>query len=197
MISVKGVAMWHDMLAVQIPIVEKVLRTILVYALIVVLFRISGKRGLANLNTFDFAVIFLLSNVVQNAVIGPDNSVTGGVIGAVTLVVVNAALNRWLALDERAGRVIEGTPTTVIQNGRLVKGAVRRLALRRGELENAIRTQQGDRISDVASARLEPDGRLVVVLKREESNATRADISRLEERLAAIESLLRRDGTRS
>ncbi|WP_336213732.1 DUF421 domain-containing protein [Nonomuraea sp. LPB2021202275-12-8] len=189
--------MWHDMLAVQIPIVEKVLRTILVYALIVVLFRISGKRGLANLNTFDFAVIFLLSNVVQNAVIGPDNSVTGGVIGAVTLVVVNAALNRWLALDERAGRVIEGTPTTVIQNGRLVKGAVRRLALRRGELENAIRTQQGDRISDVASARLEPDGRLVVVLKREESNATRADISRLEERLAAIESLLRRDGTRS
>lgn len=86
--------MWHDLLSIQIPVAEKVLRTVAVYALIVILFRLSGKRGLANLNTFDFVVIFLLSNVVQNAIIGNDNSLLGGAIGAITLVTVNAVLNR-------------------------------------------------------------------------------------------------------
>jgi uncharacterized membrane protein YcaP (DUF421 family) len=81
----------------QIPILEKILRTVLVYVLIVVLFRLTGKRGLAGLNTFDFVVIFLLSNVVQNAIIGSDNSLLGGAVGAVTLVVVNTAVNRLIA----------------------------------------------------------------------------------------------------
>ncbi|MDT7569671.1 MAG: hypothetical protein QOG76_8295 [Pseudonocardiales bacterium] len=70
--------MWHDMFAEQIPLDEKILRTVIVYAVLAVLFRFTGKRGLANLNTFDFIVIFLLSNVVQNAVIGDDNSLIGG-----------------------------------------------------------------------------------------------------------------------
>ena len=70
--------MWHDMFVEQIPLAEKVIRTIGVYALLMVLFRLTGKRGLAAMNTFDFIVIFLLSNVVQNAVIGSDNSLLGG-----------------------------------------------------------------------------------------------------------------------
>jgi uncharacterized membrane protein YcaP (DUF421 family) len=84
--------MWHAMFVEQIPLAEKILRTVLVYALIALLFRVAGKRGLANLNTFDFVVMFLLSNVVQNAVIGNDISLTGGVVGAVTLVAVNAVV---------------------------------------------------------------------------------------------------------
>jgi hypothetical protein len=76
--------MWHAMFVEQIPLAEKILRTIIVYALIALLFRVTGKRGLASLNTFDFIVIFLLSNVVQNAVIGNDTSLIGGMIGAVT-----------------------------------------------------------------------------------------------------------------
>ncbi|MER7506167.1 YetF domain-containing protein [Nonomuraea pusilla] len=183
--------MWHDMLTMQVPILEKVARTVLVYALIVVLFRLAGKRGLANLNTFDFVVIFLLSNVVQNAVIGPDNSLLGGAVGAVTLVVVNAVLTRWLARDERAERILEGTPTEVIRDGRVVESATRRLSLRRGQLATAVRLQNGETIDDVAVGRLEPDGHLVIVLKPEETGATRADVHRLEERLAAIEALLR------
>ena len=87
--------MWHAMFVEQIPFTEKILRTVLVYALIAVLFRLSGKRGLANLSTFDFVVIFLLSNVVQNAVIGNDTSLTGGVVGAVTLVVVKRSSTGW------------------------------------------------------------------------------------------------------
>jgi uncharacterized membrane protein YcaP (DUF421 family) len=182
--------MWHDMLSVQIPIVEKVLRTVAVYLLIVLLFRVAGKRGLANLNTFDFVVIFLLSNVVQNAIIGSDNSLLGGVIGAVTLVVINGLLNRWLAVDERAVRLLEGTSTTVIDDGLLLTRALRRLGLRPGEVKHAIRVQNGEAISDVALGRLDPDGQFVIVLKSSEQNATRGNIAELETRLAAIEELL-------
>ena len=109
--------MWHSMFAVQIPIAEKILRTVLVYATILILFRLTGKRDLATLNMLDFVVLFLLSNVVQNAIIGADNGVLGAIIGAATLVAVNAALNRWLAVSKRAARVLEGKPTTIIENG--------------------------------------------------------------------------------
>ncbi|GAB2859646.1 hypothetical protein GCM10027176_72320 [Actinoallomurus bryophytorum] len=182
--------MWHDMLSVQIPIVEKVLRTVAVYVLIVLLFRVAGKRGLANLNTFDFVVIFLLSNVVQNAIIGSDNSLLGGVIGAVTLVAINALLNRWLAVDERAVRLLEGTPTTVIDDGLLLTRPLKRLGLRPGEVEHAIRVQNGETTGDVALGRLDPDGQFIIVLKSSAQNATRGDVAELETRLAAIEELL-------
>lgn len=86
--------MWHDMFVQQIPFWEKVARTVLVYVLIAILFRVVGKRGLAAMNSLDFVVMFLLANVVQNAIIGNDNSVTGGAIGAVALLGVNAVANR-------------------------------------------------------------------------------------------------------
>ncbi|MFI6865155.1 DUF421 domain-containing protein [Streptomyces sp. NPDC050421] len=189
--------MWHDMLGIQVPIAEKVLRTVLVYVVIVALFRFSGKRGLANLNTFDFVVIFLLSNVVQNAIIGKDDSLLGGVIGAVTLVALNALLNRWLAVDSRAARIVEGTSTTVIKDGSISKSASKRLALRTSELEHAVRLQQGEAVDDVALGRLEPDGQLVIVLKPSKTQASRGDIARLEERLTTIESSLRSGTTGS
>ncbi|KJS52590.1 DUF421 domain-containing protein [Streptomyces rubellomurinus] len=182
--------MWHDLVIVQIPIVEKIVRTIAVYALIVILFRLAGKRGLAGLNTFDMVVVFLLSNVVQNAIIGNDNSLFGGAIGAVTLIAVNSAVTRWLARDPRAARILEGTATTVVRDGKLVPGALRELALRPSELEHAIRMQNGDNVSDVARARLEPDGQLLVTLKAGEQGATRADVEELRQRLESIERLL-------
>lgn len=182
--------MWHDLVAVDMPIVEKILRTIAVYVLILLLFRVAGKRGLAGLNTFDMVVVFLLSNVVQNAIIGTDDSLLGGVIGAVTLVAVNAAITRWLARDPRAARILEGTATTVVEDGELVPGALRGLALRPSELEHAVRIQNGDDLSEVARARLEPDGQLLVALKADEQNATRGDVEDLRRRLAEIERLL-------
>ncbi|MGH3375562.1 MAG: DUF421 domain-containing protein [Actinoallomurus sp.] len=178
------------MLSVQVPILEKIVRTVAVYALIVVLFRVGGKRGLASLNTFDFIVLFLLSNVVQNAIIGNDNSLLGGAIGAVTLLVINALMNRWLVSDERAVRLLEGTPTTIIDDGTLLTRPLKRLGLRPGEIKHAIRAQDGDSINDVSLARLEPNGQLVIVLKASEQNATRGNIAELESRLAAIEDLL-------
>jgi uncharacterized membrane protein YcaP (DUF421 family) len=184
--------MWHDMFVIQIPVLEKILRTVVVYATIVVLFRVAGKRDLAAFNTFDFVVIFLLSNVVQNAVIGNDNSVTGGVIGAATLVAINAGVNRWQVASPRAARVLEGTPTPLIENGRLIHGALRRLALRPSEVEHAIRVQNGDRISEIANGTMEPSGQLILSLKPEDQSATKGDITHLNTRLDKIDALLAR-----
>jgi uncharacterized membrane protein YcaP (DUF421 family) len=186
----EGTSMWHDMFAEQIPFLEKVLRTVLVYALLAVLFRLTGKRDLANLNTFDFIVIFLLSNVVQNAVIGNDNSLVGGIIGAVTLVLINAGLNRLIACSPAAGRVFEGRATTVISDGRVIERALRRLGLRRSEIDHAVRLQNGDDIGQVVKGSLEPGGQLILTLRPAEQNSTKADLTAIAERLDRMEALL-------
>jgi uncharacterized membrane protein YcaP (DUF421 family) len=185
--------MWHSMFAIQIPVAEKILRTIAVYAAILILFRLAGKRDLATLNVFDFVVLFLLSNVVQNAIIGNDNSLTGGIIGAATLILLNALLNRWMAVSDRAARALRGTATTLIADGQIVAAAARRLSLRPGDVEHAIRVQNGDDISEVATGLLEPNGQLVVTLKKEEQNASKGDIADLCVRLKAIEDALNRN----
>jgi uncharacterized membrane protein YcaP (DUF421 family) len=181
---------WHSMFAVQVPIAEKILRTVLVYATILILFRLTGKRDLATLNMFDFVVLFLLSNVVQNAIIGNDTSLLGGIIGAATLVAINAALNRWLAVSGRAARVLEGKPTTIIKNGRFLPGAARRLSLRATDVEHAIRVQNGDDIKEVATGVMEPNGQLVLTLKEEEQSASKGDISDLSAQLKAMQASL-------
>lgn len=182
--------MWHDMFVEQIPITEKILRTVIIYALLAVLFRLTGKRGLASMNTFDFIVIFLLSNVVQNAVIGNDQSLIGGMIGAVTLVAVNAAVNRLIAISPTAARIFDGRATTVIRDGQPVDRALRRLGLRRSELDNAVRLQNGNDVTEIGQGSLEPGGQLVLTLKQTEQGATKADVAELTDRLRRIESLL-------
>ena len=182
--------MWHSMFFDQVPILEKVLRTILVYATILVLFRIVGKRDLGTMNVFDFVVLFLLSNVVQNAIIGNDDSLTGGVIGAVTLVSVNALLNRWISVSDRAARILEGHATIIIEDGRFLPKAARRLSLRPGDIDQAIRVQNGDDISEIATGRIDPNGQLVLSLKSEEQNASKGDIAALNSRLEAIETAI-------
>jgi uncharacterized membrane protein YcaP (DUF421 family) len=181
---------WHSMFVVQIPVVEKILRTVLAYATILILLRLAGKRDLATLNMFDFVVMFLLSNVVQNAIIGNDTSVLGGMIGAATLVAVNSALNKWLAASDRAARILEGKATTIIENGRFLPGAARRLSLRPIDVEHAIRVQNGDDIKEVATGLMEPSGQLVLTLKAEEQNASKGDIASIRAQLKAIETSL-------
>ena len=183
--------MWRAMFVEQIPLAEKILRTVLVYALIALLFRVAGKRGLASLNTFDFVVIFLLSNVVQNAVIGNDTSLTGGIVGAVTLVAINAVVTRAVASNARAARLFDGHATTVIREGHVIGRALRHLGLRRSELDHAVRMQNGDDINEVQRGSLEPGGQLVLTLKHADQGATKADIAEVTARLSRIEELLR------
>src|ERR1039457_2960509 len=183
--------MWHAMFAEQIPFTEKILRTVFVYALIALLFRLSGKRGLASMNTFDFVVIFLLSNVVQNAVIGNDTSLTGGIVGAVTLVAVNALVNRIIASNATAAPIFDGRATTVIRDGHVIQRALAHLGLRRSELDHAVRLENGDDVSEIQDGVLEPGGQLVLTLKAAEQSATKADVAELRDRLSRIESPLR------
>jgi uncharacterized membrane protein YcaP (DUF421 family) len=181
---------WHDMFAQQIPFAEKILRTVLVYALVAILIRITGKRSLAGLNSLDIVVMLLLSNVVQNSIIGNDLSVTGGAIGAVTLIAVDAALNRAAASYDLFARIFDGTPTAVIEHGTILTRAMHRLGLTRSSLDHAVRVQNGDDISQVDNGVLTPDGQLLLTLRPEEQSATKGDIDRLRDQLARIEAAL-------
>jgi uncharacterized membrane protein YcaP (DUF421 family) len=182
--------MLHQMFVEQIPVTEKLLRTILVYTLIVVLIRMSGKRGLSGVNTLDIVVILLLSNVVQNAIIGNDVSVTGGAIGAVTLIGVDWLLSRLALHSDLFARVFEGTETEVIRDGRLLNRPARRLGFRGTDLEHAVRLQNGDDLGQVATGVVEPSGQLLMTLRSEEQGATKGDIERLTAHLVRIEAAL-------
>jgi uncharacterized membrane protein YcaP (DUF421 family) len=180
--------MWHRMFVEQIPVDEKLLRTVLVYAVVAVLIRITGKRSLAGLNTLDIAVVFLLSNVVQNAIIGNDLSVTGGAVGAGTLVAVNSLLNRLALKSQLFARIFDGSETQVISNGAVLQGPTRRLGLRPAELQHAVRIQNGEDIAQVQSGILEPSGQLLVTLQPSEQSATKADVAALTAQLSRLEA---------
>lgn len=182
--------MWHDLFAQQIPFAEKIIRTVLIYVLIAVLLRVTGKRGLSGLNSLDVVVMVLLSNVVQNAVIGTDNSVVGGAIGAVTLVAINSAVNRLALRSDLMSRILDGSETRVIVDGAVLKRAARRIGLRRHELDHAVRLQNGDDITQVEKGVLDPGGQLILTLKAAEQSATKGDVDRLTVQLARIEAQL-------
>jgi uncharacterized membrane protein YcaP (DUF421 family) len=169
------------------PVWEKVLRTLVVYLAIAVLVRLAGKRGLAQLNSFDLVVVLLLSNVVQNAIIGDDNSLTGGLIGAGVLVGINAVIVRVVARSGRLTAVFEGTPTTLIERGRYIRRALQREGLRAGDVTRALRAQGADDVQEVERAALEPGGALVVSLFRDRQNADRGDLDALHRRLDELE----------
>ena len=171
---------------IDVPAGEKVLRTVAVYAALAFLLRIAGKRNLAHLNSFDLVVVLLLSNVVQDALIGPDDSVTGGLLAAAVLIATNAVVVRVVSRSERAVRVFEGADVPLIRDGRFLDRSLRREGLRRADVEAALRTQGADGAGDVAEAGLTPGGTIVVWLKPTRMSATRADIDAVHRRLDAL-----------
>ena len=177
-----------DLFTVTVPLVEKVIRTVGVYLGILLLLRLAGKRDLAQLNTFDLVVLLLLSNVVQNAVIGNDNSLLGGLVGAVTLIVVNSVVVRTARQSDPLDRLLEGSATTIASDGQLDGHALARLGLRRADVELALRKQGAMSIDDVEQAVLAPGGSILLTLRPDAAPATRADVDRLE---AKLDRLLR------
>src|SRR5436305_8675562 len=117
---------WKDMFVLGVPLLEKILRPIVVYAFLVISLRLSGKRELVQLNPFDLVVLLTLSNTVQNAIIGEDNSVTGGVIGAATLLAVNYIVVRFFFRHEKLDRLVEGDPELLIENGKIRMDVMKR-----------------------------------------------------------------------
>ena len=158
-------SMWHDIFATGTPVLEKILRPVIVYIFLVVLLRAFGKRELAQLNPFDLVVLLSLSNTVQNAIIGNDNSLSGGLIGAFTLLAVNYLVVRFLFRHRRLDQLLEGRPTTLIDSGHVVKKALARELLTRADLTTVLHRQGFDGIQDVERCVLEPGGTFFIQRK--------------------------------
>jgi hypothetical protein len=129
--------MYADLFALGIPVAEKLLRTLAVYAFLLVGLRLAGKRELGQLNPFDLVVLLLLSNTVQNAIIGNDNSLAGGVLGATALLIINWIVVRYLYTHPTVARWLEGDADVLIEGGKLHDGRMKRELITRGELEAA------------------------------------------------------------
>ena len=149
---------WHNMFALGLPIAEKILRPIVIYAFLILVLRLAGKRELAQLNPFDLVVLLTLSNTVQNAIIGQDDTVTGGIIGASTLLTVNYVLVRFLSRHEKIERLIEGDPDVLIENGRIKTDCLRNEAISEVELAAAAHKQGFESLDYVDRAVLDPNG---------------------------------------
>lgn len=148
----------NSMFHLPVPLIEKLLRPVIVYLVLVGLLRLFGKRELAQLNPFDLVVLLSLSNTVQNAIIGDDNSVTGGVIGAFSLLAINWIVVRILFRSPRLNRALEGRPAVLIREGHIDKKALEREALTREELVEVVHRQGFEHIHDVHRCELEPNG---------------------------------------
>src|SRR6201984_3592796 len=125
---------WKDMFIVGLPLAEKILRPIVVYAFLVISLRLSGKRELVQLNPFDLVVLLTLSNTVQNAIIGDDNSVSGGLIGATSLLAVNYLVVRFLYSHNKLDEIVEGKPDVLIENGKLYEHKLKSELITKEEL---------------------------------------------------------------
>jgi len=151
--------MWTDLFTPGISVTDKLIRTVVVYVFLLVGLRLAGKREMSQLNSFDLVVLLLLTNPVQNAIIGNDNSLLGGIVGAAALLVINAVLVRGLY---RYGKLdkLEGRPDVLIRNGRLLRKHLERELITVSELQSAARRQGIDSLASVSECRLETGGAL-------------------------------------
>jgi uncharacterized membrane protein YcaP (DUF421 family) len=180
-----------DMFVLGLPIAEKIIRPIVVYVFLIVGLRLAGKRELAQLNTFDLVVLLTISNTVQNAIIGEDNTVTGGLIGAGTLLLINYALVRFLYSHEGLDRMVEGEPDVIIEHGQLKMDRLKRELITRAELVVAAHKQGFSSLDEIDRAILDPGGGFCFFAKRPTADESRhRDImARLDDLSAQLSAL--------
>jgi uncharacterized membrane protein YcaP (DUF421 family) len=174
------------MFSLPIPVLEKILRPIVVYFALIIAFRLFGRRQLAQLNPMDLTVLLMLSNTIQNAIIGEDNSLVGGLIGAGALLTTNWALNWVTYRYPRVADKIEGSPQVLIEDGVMDKKTVHRENISIQDFHEVLHRDGLDQVQRVRMAYLEPSG-LITVIPKDDSR-----IDEINERLATIEQLLRR-----
>ncbi len=178
--------MWSDMFNLGLPVLEKILRPIIIYAVLVVGLRLAGKRELAQLNPFDLVVLLTLSNTVQNAIIGDDNTVTGGVIGAATLLVINYLVVRFLYEHKQLDEVVEGEADVLIEGGQIKMDRLSKEVITLEELTTAAHKQGFASLSEVDRAILESGGTISFFRKEPAPEAARH-----EELLARLDQITR------
>ena len=161
--------MWN----LTVPVLEKMLRPAIVYFFLVILLRVFGKRELAQLNPFDLVVLMSLSNTVQNAIIGNDNSLVGGLIGAATLLSVNYLVVRFLFKHRRLDQIIEGSPTMLIEKGRVLRDALAKELLTENELRTVAHRQGFATLDQIDRCVIEPGGTFFIQGKTPPADETR------------------------
>lgn len=187
---------WTDMFALAIPPLEKILRPLIVYIFLIVGLRLAGKRELAQINTFDLVVLLMLSNTVQNAIIGDDSSITGGVLGAASLLIVNYLVVRFLFRRAKLDRFLEGEPVVLISQGKIHQDRLDRELITVNELSAAAHRQGFRSLKDVERCVLETGGSLAFIAK--DPSPLQTHYEDLVQRLDEINERLRAlQGTRS
>lgn len=156
----------HSMFSVEVPLIEKVVRPILVYLSLMALLRVFGKRELAQLNPFDFIILVMLSNTVQNAIIGDDTSLTGGLVGAFALCAFHFTVLRVMYRHRRLEQALEGKPVVLIDEGRVNKKALRRQLISMQSLLSVARRQGFAHLDEVDRCVLEPGGTFTLAARR-------------------------------
>ncbi len=150
----------------EAPVLEKIFRAGLVYVFLFVALRLLGKRQLGEMAPFDLIVLLIISNVVQNAMIGRDDSLTGGLIGAATILALNYLVEELSFRFKKVRRLTEGEPALLVHNGRVLRRNMRKERLTEEELLSSLRKNGVADISRVHAAMLEPDGRISVIEKK-------------------------------
>jgi uncharacterized membrane protein YcaP (DUF421 family) len=182
---------WKDMFVLALPVLEKILRPVCVYAFLIVGLRLSGKRELVQLNPFDLVVLLTLSNTVQNAIIGDDNSVTGGLIGATSLLVINYLVVRFLYKHRGLDQLIEGRADVLIEDGKVQIQHLKKELITMSQLEAAARKQGFDSLGDVQQCVLEAGGTISFIGKKPGTDETRhrALLERFDKLMGEIATL--------
>jgi uncharacterized membrane protein YcaP (DUF421 family) len=158
--------MWHNLVSIGSSWQERAIRAVAVYVFLLVAIRIFGRRELGQLTAFDIIVLLTLSNILQNSMIGNDNSVTGGVVGAGVLLSANLILAYVVSRRPRVERVIEGEPRILIHDGKIRIEAMRRELLTEQDLLSAVHREGIERIEDVRLAIAEPNGMISVIARQ-------------------------------
>ena len=155
-----------NILIPDVSVAEKLVRSVVVYLFLLVAFRLCGKRQLGQLSAFDLVVLLIISNVVQNAVIGNDNSLGGGLIGATAILLLNLVVAYVTFRFKRADRVVEHSPTLLVRHGRVLRDNLRRERLGPRDLRAALRHHGVVSIRDIRYAFREEDGHVSVISGR-------------------------------
>jgi uncharacterized membrane protein YcaP (DUF421 family) len=146
----------------EVTVLERVVRAAVGYAFLLAAFRVTGKRQVGQLTPFDLVVLLIISNVLQNAMIGPDNSIFGGIVGVVTIFVMNGVVARLTFASRRCERLIDGQPTRLVHDGHVDEAAMARELVTRAELHAALREAGLAEVSEARFVMLEATGRITV-----------------------------------
>jgi uncharacterized membrane protein YcaP (DUF421 family) len=185
------------MFHMPVPILEKILRPMIVYLALIGFLRMFGKRELAQLNPFDLVVLLSLSNTVQNSMIGDDNSVSGGILGAFSLLAINWLLTRVLFYVPKLNETLQGSATTLITDGDVDYAALRAETLTEDELLSVLHKQGVDTFAEVRRCVLEPNGTFFVEIMKpseeeEEVSEMLLAVRKLTDDVAMLREELRR-----